>query len=276
MLPGYNFHSHSYLCDGKESMEEYVKAAISKNFKAFGFSAHSPLPFENEWSLTQEKYAQYIIDAKELIRKYKGQIDLYLGLEIDYVPGYSDNFRDFSDSAPLDYTIGSIHLVRGRENGKIWFIDGPIEGYLTGVDEVFGGNYKDAVTAFYKQTIEMVQTQKPNIIGHLDKVKMHNKQRWFSTSEKWYEALIDQTLEIIAKENCIVELNTRGIYTGKTNEYFPSKEILHKCLDLNIEVMVNTDAHHPTQVDTLFAEGHTLLKQIGFKKIKTPFFEFEL
>jgi histidinol-phosphatase (PHP family) len=276
MLPYYNFHSHSYLCDGKEHMEEYVKTAISKNFKAFGFSAHSPLPFPNEWSLTSESYKQYLKDARELKEKYKGQIDLYLGLEIDYIPGHSDNFSEFTQAAPLDYCIGSVHLVRGQENGKIWFIDGPIEGYLSGVDEVFQGNYKDAVTAFYKQTIEMIRTQKPDIIGHIDKVKMHNKQRWFSTSEKWYQDIVYETLVVAAENNCIVELNTRGVYTGKTDEYFPSKEILFKCRELGIDMMVNSDAHHPSQLDIHFAEGHQLLKQIGFKKIRTPFFEAEL
>ncbi len=276
MIPLYNFHSHSHHCDGKEKMEDYVKAAIEKKFKAFGFSAHSPLPFPNEWSLTSENFNQYILEAKALIEKYKGQIDLYLGLEIDYIPGHSDDFSAFVDEVPLDYNIGSVHLVRNKENGKIWFIDGPIEGYISGVDEVFQGNYQEAVTAFYKQTMEMIRTQKPDIIGHIDKVKMHNKQRWFSTAEKWYTDLADETLEVAAQHNCIVELNTRGVYTGKTDEYFPSRDFLHKCLELKIDMMVNTDAHHPSQLDSHFAEGHQLLKQIGFKSIRTPFFEFEL
>ncbi len=276
MIALYNFHSHSHHCDGKQPMEEYVQAAIDKKFIALGFSAHSPLPFPNEWSLTPESFKQYVQDARYLIEKYKNNIDLYLGLEIDYIPGHSEDFESFITNTPLDYHIGSVHLVRHSESGKIWFIDGPVEGYIKGVDEIFNGDYRAAVTAFYRQTIEMINTQKPQIIGHLDKVKMHNKQRWFSTSESWYQKLVDETLEATAKSKSIIELNTRGFYTGKIDQYFPSTKILEQCLEMGIPVMVNTDAHHPSQLDKHFNEAHQLLKKIGFKNVKTPFFELEL
>lgn len=276
MLPLYNFHSHSHHCDGKESMEEYVKAAIDKKFKAFGFSAHSPLPFPNEWSLTPEGFRRYVQDALYLKEKYSSKINLYLGLEIDFIPGHSDDFDAFVRNTPLDYSIGSVHLVREKESGKIWFIDGPVEGYIKGVDDIFDGDYKAAVTAFYQQTIQMLNTQKLDIIGHIDKVKMHNKQRWFSTAEKWYQDLIDETLQAVKENGCIVELNTRGVYSGKTDEYFPSTDILYKCLELDIPMMVNTDAHHPEQLTMHFNEGHALLKKVGFKKVRTPFGEYEI
>lgn len=276
MIPYYNFHSHSHHCDGKEQMEDYVKAAIAKKFKAFGFSAHSPLPFPNEWSLTPESFRKYVHEANHLKEKYSNQIDLYLGLEIDYIPGHSEDFEGFMKNTPLDYNIGSVHLVRHEEGGKIWFTDGPLEAYISGVNEIFDGDYRAAVTAFYKQTVKMIETQKPQIIGHIDKVKMHNKQRWFSTSESWYNDLVDEALLAAAKHGCIIELNTRGLYTGKIDEYFPSIEIMKKCFDLNIPMMVNSDAHHPDQVDQHFLEGHQLLKKIGFKSLKTPFFEYEI
>ena len=276
MIPLYNFHSHSHHCDGKEHMEDYVKAAIKRKFKALGFSAHSPLPFPNEWSLTPESFRQYVTDARYLIEKYKTQIDLFLGLEIDYIPGHSEDFEGFMKNTPLDYNIGSVHLVRHEEDNRIWFIDGPLEGYIKGVNEIFNGDYRAAVTAFYKQSVRMIETQKPQIIGHIDKVKMHNKQRWFSTGEAWYQELVDETLQAAAKHGCIVEVNTRGLYTGKTDEYFPSQEIIQKCYELNIPMMINTDAHHPDQLDKHFHEAHELLRKIGFKSLKTPFFEYEI
>ena len=32
-----NFHSHCTFCDGRESMEEFVKFAIAKGLKKYGF-----------------------------------------------------------------------------------------------------------------------------------------------------------------------------------------------------------------------------------------------
>ncbi|MBS4013867.1 MAG: histidinol-phosphatase [Bacteroidetes bacterium] len=272
----YNFHSHSEFCDGKEKLEDYINAAISKGFKAFGFSPHSPLPFENEWSIKEENLDSYIKTAQELKNKYKGKIDIYTGIELDYIPGYSDDFEKITKNGRFDYRIGSVHLVRIKNSPETWFIDGKEEFFFTGIDKHFGGDVKKAVEAFYMQTIEMLQTQKFDIIGHFDKVKMHNKERLFSTKENWYKNLVNITLQEIKKQNRIVELNTRGVYTGKSNEYFPSEEILYECKKLEIPLMISTDSHMPEQIDNHFAEAYYMLKNIGFTKVVTPFFEAEL
>jgi len=272
----YNFHTHSQFDDGKEPLENYITAAIEKGFDAFGFSAHGPLPLENQWSLLAKDFPDYVAEIRKLKEQYKEQIRLYLGLEIDYIPGVSEDFGAWMKDTPLDYCIGSVHLVREPMSGKFWFIDGPAEGYFKGVDEVFGGDIRKAVTAFYEQSIEMVNTQPVNIIGHIDKVKMHNKERLFGQAEPWYIDVVDRLLRAIKENNVIVELNTRGVYTGKTKEYFPSPFVLERCLHYGIAVMINTDAHHPSQIESHFGEGMALLKDIGFKKMVTPFFEVEI
>jgi histidinol-phosphatase (PHP family) len=273
----YNFHTHSHYDDGKESMEDYIHSAMDKGLVALGFSGHSPLFFENKWCIKPEVYPDYVAEVKRLKQQYNGIIEIYLGLEIDYIPGHSEDFSSFINSTPLDYSIGSVHLVRPDKNKpQMWFIDGPAEGYFKGLQEVFDGDIKKAVTAFYNQSIEMVMTQPMDIIGHADKVKMHNAGKLFSQDEPWYQGLVDSLLKAIKEKEVIVELNTRGIYSGKSNEFFPSNVFLEKCLHLDIPVMVSVDAHHPDQLDTLFDEAVAHLKDIGFKKMTTPFFVMEI
>ncbi len=272
----YNFHTHSKYDDGTEALEEYVKAAIDKGMAAIGFSGHSPLPFDNEWSIASKDYPEYVAEMKRLQEKYKDHLDIYTGLELDYIPGYSDNFRAFIEGAGLDYCIGSVHLVMkpgSNDPGDIWFIDGPREGYLEGIRRIYDGDARRAVEAFYEQQREMVATQRPDIIGHLDKVNMHNNGTLFDTESEWYRSAIDRLLDTIAAHGTIVELNTRGVYTGKTSEYFPGRVMLEKCQEKNIKVMVNADAHHPSQLDQHFEEAVALLKDMGFRKMHTPFFE---
>ncbi len=266
-----NFHTHSHYDDGQLAMEDFVKEAIDQGFEALGFSGHSPLPLESEWSIPAGKLPEYVAEGKRLKEQYKHQIKLYLGLEIDYIPELSDDYSIFTKEVPLDYCIGSVHLVREPHSGKIWFIDGPAEGYFRGIAEVFGGDHKKAVAAFYEQSIQMVETQRPDIIGHLDKVKMHNKEALFGTDEPWYEALTGRLLEAVKRSGTIVELNTRGVYTGKTEEYFPSDDILKKCLEMDIPLMVNSDAHHPSQLWSHVPEAVNKLRAIGFKQLRTPF-----
>ena len=272
----YNFHTHSQFDDGKEPLESYVAAAIEKGFEAFGFSGHVPLPLNNYWSLPLKDYPDYVAEIRKLKVKYQNQIKLFLGLEIDYIPGVLEDFDGWIKNTPLDYCIGSVHLVHEPRSGDYWFIDGPAEGYFNGIEKLYGGDIRKAVTAFYEQSIEMVKTQPLHIIGHIDKVKMHNKERFFSQSEPWYVHLMDGLLKAIKEKNVIVELNTRGVYTGKTKEYFPSDFVLERCLHYDIPVMVNTDAHHPGQIENHFAEGVALLKDVGFRKMTTPFFEVDL
>jgi len=272
----YNFHTHSCFDDGQEPLDKYVEEAVNKGLKALGFSAHAPLNDAAGWCLIEEETDSYINQVKSLKEKFKKEIDIYLGMEVDYVPDLTDDFLAIKNKYKLEYIIGSVHLVKSPGTEKLWFIDGPEEGYIKGVNKIFGGDYKKAVEAFYIQSVEMVASQKPDIIGHLDKVKMHNKNRFFSEDDKWYNDLIDQLLEAISISNTIVEVNTRGKYRGRIDEFFPSEKILHKCYKKEIPVMVNTDAHKPEQVDMLYDEAVLLLKDIGFKKINTPFFSVDI
>ena len=267
----YNFHTHSYYDDGSMAMEDFVTAAIEEGFDALGFSGHSPIPIDTEWNIKSRMLPEYAASGKRLKEQYKDQISLYLGLEIDFIPGLSDDFDAFRKGIPLDYCIGSVHLVRHAENGKIWFIDGPRDHFFSGFNAIYEGNIRQAITAFYEQSIMMVETQHFEIIGHLDKIKMHAGGTLFNTDEAWYQNLTDRLLKAIKRRNVIVEVNTRGVYTGKTNTYFPSSDVLEKCLHLGIPVMVNSDAHHPEQLSNHVEEANQLLKDIGFKKVHTPF-----
>ena len=60
MIVRANFHTHTTWCDGSDSPEAVIQAAIARNFDAIGFSSHAMLP-ENvlDWVLTPEKDLLY-------------------------------------------------------------------------------------------------------------------------------------------------------------------------------------------------------------------------
>jgi histidinol-phosphatase (PHP family) len=272
----YNFHTHSCFDDGKGHPSEYLKEAQNLGLEALGFSAHVPLPMKNKWSLTQENYVAYVSEVKKLKAQNNSKTKVYLGLELDYAPLISQNFKYWIDNTPLDYAIGSVHLITNPENGLTMTIDGSADNFKKGLRECFDENPRKLVETFFGQSIDMVKSQPFEIIGHLDKVKMHLGPELLAQTEDWYLMLVNNLLFAIKEAGIIVELNPRGVYTGKTNEFFPSDYILERCLGLGIPVMVNTDAHHPSQVQSHFEEATKRLKEIGFKKVKTPFFETEI
>jgi histidinol-phosphatase (PHP family) len=65
-----------------------------------------------------------------------------------------------------------------------------------------------------------------------------------------------------------VEVNTRGIYKGRSDELFPGKEILKKLLHLNIPITLSSDAHKPHELTGYFDEAKSILLEFGFKTLK--------
>lgn len=66
-------------------MEEFVRHAIDAGFTAYGVSSHAPLPFPAIWTLAQEQLPEYLTELDRLKVKYADRIELYAGLEIDYL-----------------------------------------------------------------------------------------------------------------------------------------------------------------------------------------------
>ncbi len=263
----YNYHTHTIYCDGSESPENYVLSAMEKGIKILGFSAHAPVSFSNLWSLKTGDIINYHTEIERLKKRYQPKISILNGLEIDYIPDVTKAFSYFIRENNLDFTIGSVHLVKLPENDNLWFIDGATRNFDAGLEQIFNNNIEKAVTAYFHQIQEMVYTQKPNIIGHLDKIKMNNKKRFFEEGDEWYRKLINETLKVIAQSTCIVELNTRGVYMGKSESFFPSVFVLEQCFQLGIPVMINSDAHKPEQLTLGFKEAASMLKDIGYSKL---------
>ncbi|MFA6705144.1 MAG: histidinol-phosphatase [Bacteroidales bacterium] len=262
----FNYHSHSTFCDGKNTLEEMALSAIERGMQYFGFSAHSPVPFKNDFGLPTSEIDNYLNETKRLKKKYEDKIKLFTSMEFDYIPKISEDIRERAEKYNLDYIISSIHLV-SSENG-LWFIDGSKqEIYDKGLIECFGGDIKKAVKAFYSQTNEMISKINPNILGHFDKVKMHNKDRYFKEDEPWYRDLVMESIDLMKQNNTICEINTRGLYKGRSNDYFPQTPWIKALAQKQVRVTISTDCHKADEVDKLFVECSNHLKDCGHKDI---------
>jgi histidinol-phosphatase (PHP family) len=259
-----NHHTHSLFSDGSSHPEAYITEAIARGFSVLGFSEHSPLPFENTFSFRNENREEYVALMQDLKQKYSGRIAVYSGMEMDYIPGVSDDFIRVKAEYRLDYLIGSVHLVKPAEGMELWFTDGPdYRTYDQGLNDLFGGDIRKAVTAYHHQLNEMITEQPFDIIGHFDKIKMHNRGRFFREDERWYMNLVDETLELIQDRDIIVEVNTRGLYKQRSETTFPGPEILKQIKLRHIPVMVNSDAHKPEEVDGAWQQGYSALREAG-------------
>jgi len=264
-----NYHSHCHYCDGKMPPEAYIEAAIQQGVKIYGFSSHCPVPFENTWSMQDEFFYAYLKEIEQLKSRFEDKIELYKSLEIDYIPGMISPVSEIIQQADLDYTIGSVHFVGAFEDHLPWEIDGTTSVFQKGMDEIYDGDIRKVISKYFALTREMTEKACPDIIGHLDKIRMHNAARpFFDENAEWYRKEIGQTLEVIRDQDAIVEVNTRGLYKNKTTEPYPDFSTLALIRDMQIPVCLNSDAHHPDEITSTFRETAQKLKSIGFKTLR--------
>lgn len=255
------YHTHSLFCDGKMLPEDYVLAAVRKGFSAIGFTSHAPVSFDAYGSMKPEDLDKYVETINGLKEKYKNKIQVYTGLETEFYP----NCPDFRQYPGIDYTIGSLHFIYDEKNGRYLSVDGPEEEYTELINDVFGGDVKALAETYFDLLIEMINTHTPDIAGHLDLIKKNNRNGlYFSESEKWYRDKVEEVLHAISRHDVVVEVNTGGISRGYTRDTYPSEWILKIIREMDIPVVLNSDAHHPDWIDTYYPEAVRMLKNIGF------------
>ncbi len=258
-----NYHTHSFYCDGKSTLEEHVREAEKCGLLQLGFSSHSSVPFENNFAISEERIPEYVSEIDQL--QQKTDIKLLKSLECEFVPDITKDFDVWRTTYNLDYVIGGVHLVRPPHGDGLWFIDGSKqEIYDNGLRDLFGNDIKAAVTAFWEQTFEMLETQHLDIIAHFDKIKMHNRDRFFTEDESWYKVLADKAIQLIKRHDVIIEVNTRGLYKKRCDHFYPSTELLMKARKADIPVIVSTDAHKAEELILFVPEALAELQRCGF------------
>ena len=99
-----DLHTHTTFSDGKNTAEEMVLSAISKNMECIGFSDHGYTDFDLSYCIPKEKLTEYKAEINRLKEKYKSKIEILLGIEKD--------MRSNELTDDYDYVIGSIHYLK--------------------------------------------------------------------------------------------------------------------------------------------------------------------
>ena len=260
-----NYHSHCLYCDGRADMEVFVRFALSEGFSSYGFSSHAPLPFPTSWTMEWDRMDDYLSEFHRLKAKYAERIELYVGLEIDYLdetshPGIA-RFRNL----PLDYRIGSVHMLPTAD-GEVVDIDVPVDTFCRLVDVRFGGDLDRVVHLYYDRLLRMVELGGFDIVGHAD--KMHYNASCYRRGlldEEWYDDLVRSYFQEIARHGYQVEVNTKS-YLDK-NVLFPNVRYFSYLNKLGIRVQVNSDAHYPERINDGRREALQALHRAGYRSV---------
>jgi len=261
-----SLHNHSIFCDGEDDIETMCRAAFEMKLCALGFSAHAPITkktgIESDWHLPDNKFDKYVEEVQAAKKRWRGKLDVLLGLEIDYIKGLRSALDGDITAVNPDYLIGSVHFLVPANGAKPFTVDGPQEEFLQGLNEGFGGDAHALMNSYYDAEIEMLTLGGFEILGHADLVKKNciGKNLWPPESEACRQREIALAT---AKAGVIAEVNTGGINRKKINETYPSAAFLRYFRENNTPVIITADAHraadikgnYDTAVQTLISAG---------------------
>lgn len=260
-----NYHSHCSFCDGRAPFEEFVKEAIRQGFYSYGVSSHAPLPFPTQWTMEWEQMEAYLDEFKNLRQKYADEIELYVGLEIDYLNEESNPSVARFTELPLDYRIGSVHLLYDAA-GEVVDIDCSPAVFKERVDRHFNGDVLRVVRMYFDRLFRMVELGGFDILGHAD--KMHYNASYYHPGlldEPWYEALMKDYFSLVASRGYLVEINTKAYDSLGT--FYPNSRYWELMKEYQIKILVNSDAHYPERINAGRMEALRLLQAKGFATV---------
>ena len=249
-----DFHMHTFLCDGADSPEDMVKAAIDKGLVYLGFSGHMDPPCGV--SMDIEKYKAEIGRVKD---KYKGQIDIFLGGEVDCL-------FDGADIDDLEYRIGSTHSLR-MPDGEMFSVDDTEEMLKKFCHEYYGGDYYALSKDYYDTEAKIIDRVHPDFIGHFDLILRFNDSMHFIDEDdpRYYNPALD-TLEYLVKAGVPFEINCGAVNRGRKKDFYPDKRLLRALHEFGGRIVLSSDAHDKEHICASFKEAAEAAMAAGFKE----------
>ena len=243
-----NYHTHLALCGHAVGMsEDYVIEAIKNGYEILGISDHGPIKpefmtpeeFVYNWLERQMNYEEfiniYLPDVENAKNKYKNQIKIYTGIEIEYLYPFHDYYVELKKK--LDYMNLAVHFY--YHNGKITnsFDDVTFENVYS-----YGLNAKKAM-----------ETGLFNILVHPDVFMYHYKsQDGLPTFDSECEKTARLIIESAIKNNVYLEINVGGIFKVTSNKKevgsfaYPRDEFWKIVSEYkDAKVIIGVDAHDP-------------------------------
>lgn len=249
-----NYHSHTHRCmhsDVDMLDEEYVISYIKKGFKEIAFTDHCPqkevIDDRPRVRMRYEQKEEYLESILHLKEKYKDQIKIKSGYEVEYLPGQEQNIAELKNETDL-LVLGQ-HFVYDDANKLRWI--GRCE-------------YTSEELKKYANYIERaLELEIPDIIAHPD-IYLSKREK-FEEIEKEVAHTICKAAQ---KYKIPLELNLNNIFQRTYNEdrilnndsiekqlerlktvQYPRAEFWEIVAEYEIDVLYGIDAHYRGQIE---------------------------
>ena len=229
-----NYHTHTVYCDGKDTAEDMIRAAVAMGCREIGFTGHAYTPCGEDYCMSREGQRRYREELLSLRERYKDKIKVLVGIEMDY---FSEPIAE-----EYDYIIGSVHHI--EKDGVFLDIDLSPEGMKEAIDRHFGGDGTAFAEAYYALLSEIYEKTHCDIVGHFDLVtKFEECGVSVGSDTERYRKAASRALDALLLTPCLFEINTGAISRGYRTSSYPAPEFRRRIAESGKPFLINSDAH---------------------------------
>jgi histidinol-phosphatase (PHP family) len=245
----YESHCHTPLCKhASGSPSDYAAVADQRGLKGIVITCHGPLPdgMGIEHRMAPEQFDEYIDLVAAAREEFAGRLDVRLGLESDFLPGFEAWAEKLHARVPLHHVLGSVHMQTSYYRER-YFTPDPFA-------------YQQI---YFEHLAQSAESGLFDTLAHPDLVKNEAPHQWMFSR---IEPFIQRALDRIAKTGVAMELNTSGLNKALP-EMNPGPRILGFIRERGIPIVIGADAHRPTRVADRYEQALRMLDELGFETV---------
>ncbi|MBI5501117.1 MAG: histidinol-phosphatase HisJ [Deltaproteobacteria bacterium] len=271
-------HSEYAPHGSPSATEAFLQHAAALGFTRVTLAEHAPLPDgfsdptpEHDGNLDADRLEPYLRHAAEVRERWRGRLEVLVGLEIDLLPGHEDHARILVErhAAVLDEVVASLHLLPlGRGE---W-------GSTDYSPETFAESARrcGSVAALRRRYLETLAEQidrdagapLPRRLGHpllIDKF-----QRLFPSMDPLEDSLAEAVVAAAADRGWSLDLNAAGLRKPHCGTLYLRGPMLTAARRLAVPVVYGSDAHRPDEVGAGWSEAVTEFEKAGYAARRSP------
>ena len=223
-----------------ENILAYCDVAKERGILQMGITEHDRYLDEIDLAAFQEA------------REAQTDVELRLGIEIDFVPGKEERMDLDATALPYDYVIGSVHRVGGDE------VDRATDQSIYERWDTY-----DLYDAYYANVRKAALSGRFEVLGHPDLIKIFRR---FPDGD--ITGMLDETADAVAESGIVVDVNSAGL-RKPVGEIYPSRELLEMFHRRGVPIILSSDAHAPGEVGMGYEKSLPLVRDVGYREVVT-------
>ncbi|MBQ8814121.1 MAG: histidinol-phosphatase HisJ family protein [Lachnospiraceae bacterium] len=256
----YDSHMHSKNShDGKETLDALCQTAIEKGVKGIAVTDHIDMHSyvrRNAWVTLK----QSIADIREAREKYKGQLEVFCGVELGGFPYDREMGEKVLALTDYDVIIGTAHYISRGRFAEAYSKEKYDRESISDEEIIaFLGDYFD-------EMLDIVESFHFHTLAHLTcPLRYINGIYHRGIDVMIYEDKIRLVLQKMIEKGIALEVNTSGYSEKYGYMFYPDREVLQLYKKLGGELItLGSDAHVCKNIGMGFDAAKKLLKSIGF------------